>query len=202
MDAATTAMVEGHGTGLPFGLGENPILIYLGIVISPVIQEDAATFGAAALAVSGMARDLPAFLAITLGLTLSDFYKYGLGWLAARKKWGRRFVTEDKLALGRRWLGERLGLTLFVVRFVPGTRVPAYLAAGFLGVPVGPFLFFVVLSAAAFAAVAFAVVSLAGAAIAEGLGPCLALIVLLLAGAYVGLRFAYRRMRSRGARTI
>lgn len=157
-----------------FGMGEAVWFAYLAILLAPFVQEDAAVIGAAAIAAAGMAPVAGVLSAVFIGLIVSDLWKYGLGYLAVKHRWARRLVPQDKLETGRRFLHENLGLTLMGVRFVPGTRIPAYVASGFVRAPFGRFAFWVALSATLYVGVAYGLVRLAGEAIAHGAGPWLA----------------------------
>jgi membrane protein DedA with SNARE-associated domain len=52
---------------------------------------------------------------------------------------------------------------LLFARFVPGTRIPAYIASGFFGVPFGQFAFWIVVSGLAYVGVALVVLGSVGA---------------------------------------
>ena len=83
-----------------------------------------------------------AFTACFLGIWLGDAGLYALarfagrGWFE-RSSW-RKFSPQ--VARSEKWFAERGAPILIFSRFVPGTRLPTYLAAGFLRVPAGRFL--------------------------------------------------------------
>jgi membrane protein DedA with SNARE-associated domain len=107
------------------------------------LNEELACVSAGVLAAKGSIPFPVAVCACTLGVWVSDSFLYLLGFL------GRRGLL-DRIPL--RWIvkRERLertgalfhghGLKLvFLSRFMPGSRVPIYLAAGALGYPYGRF---------------------------------------------------------------
>lgn len=130
--------------------------IYLVIVIGPFIQEDAAVVAAAGLAMQPEAQPTFIFAAIMLGLMLSDYWKYWIG------RWGRTHKKADSIATNKRVMEagtlvtKRLAWTMMVVRFVPGTRVPTYVAAGFFKVSQIKFLLCLFISGLAYVGIAFA----------------------------------------------
>jgi hypothetical protein len=56
------------------------------------------------------------------------------------RSWARRFFNPVAVARSERWFAERGTWLLVSSRFVPGTRLPTYVAAGFLRLPFGRFL--------------------------------------------------------------
>ena len=134
-------------------------IVIAGIVLSAFVSEDGAIFGAAALA-SSMVLNLPsAALSAFLGLWISDFGVYG----AVR-------MVREKLSPGSKsaqWLETRLvksggnhpqrrgQLALAFSRLVPGTRLPAYVSAGLLRMPVTTFAAITGVSAAGWTALIF-----------------------------------------------
>src|SRR5947207_12536665 len=54
--------------------------------------------------------------------------------------WARRFVDPVAVARSEQWFAAKGTWLLLSSRFVPGTRLPTYLAAGFLRLPFGRFL--------------------------------------------------------------
>ncbi|NJL28218.1 MAG: hypothetical protein HC897_10155 [Thermoanaerobaculia bacterium] len=87
-----------------------------------------------------MAQDRIGFvsgtIACTLGIFLGDVWLYlsgrwfGRPWLGrAPLKW---LVSPEAVARSARWFERRGALVIFLSRFIPGTRLPTYLAAGIL----------------------------------------------------------------------
>jgi membrane protein DedA with SNARE-associated domain len=145
---------------LPPDTSKHGLALGLGIILAAFISEDGAIFAAATLA-ANMALDFSsALLFAFLGLWISD-----LGVYAAVRA-AREHVVEDS-SLGR-WLSrkfvfehpqthktrDRFGLALS--RFFPGTRFPAYVAAGMLRMPPIEFSAITALSAAVWTVLIFA----------------------------------------------
>lgn len=141
-----------------------PVLMF-GIVLASLLTEDGATFGAAALAVSGMLDIRLAFLSAFAGLWVGDLGVY----FAAR--FGSSAVPgEGRLA---RWLAKhqpdrfegnaRHRWALGISRFLPGTRLPAYITAGVQRMAIGSFASITAVSAALWISLIFAFFRLAPA---------------------------------------
>jgi membrane protein DedA with SNARE-associated domain len=136
-------------------LSAYPWGIYVCLLVAPFVQEDAAIIGAASSSSIGLGDPFLLFFSILIGLSASDLWKYWAG------RWGRSHHKADwiaahgKVTTVREKVVGSLGLTLMGTRFVPGTRIPIYLACGFFKAPFGPFSFWVVLSGAVYCLVAF-----------------------------------------------
>jgi membrane protein DedA with SNARE-associated domain len=146
-------------------------LIYLSAFIAPFVQEDAAVLGAVtAFAHPGMDHMADGFLivsAMLAGLIISDLWKYWLGWAGRTQAWAHRFSEKPAVAQVRAKIVANPGKTLLIARFVPGTRIPAYIAAGFFGVPFGLFAAWIVISALAYTFVAWALIVSVGTVAGE-----------------------------------
>jgi len=114
-----------------------------GFFLGTFVLEDVAAVGAGLLLASGGISWPAAFIACFLGIWTGDAGLYALarslgrGWFERSSL--RRFA--DKVTRSERWFAERGTPILIFSRLIPGARLPTYLAAGFLRVPVGRFLF-------------------------------------------------------------
>ena len=178
-------------------MSDYPWLVYVGVFFGPFIQEDAALIAAATLSLSGMPAEVAeAYIAIVLGLTASDLWKYWFGRYARTHKWAAKFADGPRMTRARGVLERRLATTLFSVRFIPGTRVPTYIAAGYFKIPFAPFALFIFLSASLLSAIMFILFHTLGAVIGEQVKywlPVAAILALLLFGAYKYGRYRLSR---------
>jgi membrane protein DedA with SNARE-associated domain len=114
-----------------------------GFFLATFVLEDVAAVGAGLLLASGGISWLAAFIACFLGIWMGDAGLYALARYAGRgwfeRSSLRRFTV--KVAESERWFTERGTPILIFSRLVPGARLPTYLAAGFLRVPLARFLF-------------------------------------------------------------
>src|ERR1700744_938542 len=133
----TEALSLTHGIAgwLPFWQGT-------AVFFATFILEDAAAVGAGLLLAAGSISWPVAFASCFLGIWIGDIGLYALaryagrGWFE-RSSW-RKF--SGKVERSERWFGERGTTILIASRVVPGTRLPTFLAAGFLRVPMPRFL--------------------------------------------------------------
>jgi len=114
-----------------------------GFFLATFVLEDVAAVGAGLLLATGGISWPAAFVACFLGIWMGDAGLYALARYAGRgwfeRSSLRRFAA--KVAESERWFAERGTPILIFSRVVPGARLPTYLAAGFLRVPLPRFLF-------------------------------------------------------------
>lgn len=157
-------------------------LIYLGVFFGPFVQEDAAALAAATLSVNQIASTPLLFIAITLGLFVSDIWKYWIGWGALRNARARRFVEKENVAALNDKVTNNLIATLFSARFIPLTRVPTYVACGLFQVNYLKFCLIILLTAFCYAAFIFTLFHLLGEVVGDSLKWALPIIGLTIAG--------------------
>lgn len=169
-------------------------LLYGGLLLAPFVQEDAAVVAAASL--SGMSGANPgvAFGAVLLGLTLSDVWKYWAGRLARTNAWARKLADKPGVAAARESVVRRLGITLLTARFVPGTRIPLYLASGFFNAPFLKFFAYMFSSALLYVSLVFGLFHILGAVVGEQVKNYLPLVGAVLVVGVVGT-LILRRLR-------
>ncbi len=113
-----------------------------GFFLATFVLEDVAAVGAGMLLATGGISWPAAFAACFLGIWMGDAGLYALARYAGRgwfeRSSLRRFTA--KVAESERWFAERGTPILMLSRLVPGARLPTYLAAGFLRVPLPRFL--------------------------------------------------------------
>jgi membrane protein DedA with SNARE-associated domain len=148
---------------LIMSLGAHPVALVVAIILATFVLEDAASIGAALLASSGEISAPLAMAALMTGIFAGDLGLYGLGYAARSHRWAHARIGERHIERGRRWLNKRLLTALIVARFIPGARLPAYAASGYLQVPFARF--------ASITAGAGAVWTLAVFAAVRSLGP-------------------------------
>ena len=127
-----------------------PLWKALGFFFATFVLEDVAAVGAGLLLAAGEISWPAAFTACFLGIWLGDVGLYALARYGGRNWFERSSFQKHsaKVARSEQWFTERGALILIFSRVVPGARLPTYLAAGFLRVPLPRFL--IVTGAAAF----------------------------------------------------
>ncbi|MGA0368946.1 MAG: DedA family protein, partial [Kiritimatiellia bacterium] len=121
------------------------------IALATLITEDLTCVVTGLMIANGTLLWSQGLTACLLGILFGDFLLYlagrRLGRPAIRKIPLRWMIDPVKLMETEDWFHRRGGLTILISRFVPGTRLPAYVAAGILGVPCLKFTAYFVLAA-------------------------------------------------------
>lgn len=177
-------------------LPDSLLFLYGTVLFGPFFQEDAAVLYAAGLAASGKLPNTAVFLTTWLGLCLSDYWKYWLGWWALKHPQGRKQAEKDKvIAMGSKVQGN-LFKTLFAGRFIPLARIPTYFACGYFHVPYWKFCLGITVTALMYISVVFGVVLTLGMVIGERLKWVLPIITLCVL-AIVGSLYLIKRRRQK-----
>lgn len=176
--------------------------LYVLIFLTPFIQEDAAVIGAATASISGAGEPYLIFATVLAGLTASDIWKYWLGWAARRYEWAHKFAEKPGVSVAGKLVDEELVKTLFTARFVPGTRIPTYLACGFFLTPYVRFVLWVMATATVYVMIMFALFHLVGEVAGEKAKLWLPLIAVAVLGSYILFRYLrHRADRDKGPMT-
>lgn len=122
-------------------------VIYLCAFVGPFVQEDLAVIGAVSAILHQMGNPLGVFVSISIGLMLSDMWKYWLGRAAITRAWARKYSEKPSIHAAREKLDNNMFKTIFISRFLPGARIPLYIAAGFFKIPFSKFALSIVLTA-------------------------------------------------------
>ena len=124
----------------------------LSIALATFVSEDLAGLGAGMLVAHSRLGYAAAVGSYFAGVLASDFLLFLLGRWMGRSAVGRaianRLVTEDTVARSARWIEHQGAHIVMVSRFLPGTRLPTYVAAGFVGVSPWRFLGYFAVAAA------------------------------------------------------
>ncbi len=113
------------------------------LALGTLVSEDLSCIIGGLLASRGTLPLWAAIVACAVGIFIGDLMLYALGYLGkpalsrAPLKW---FVSAKTVERMERWYHRRGAVIILTSRFVPGTRLPAYVAAGVLRMPLGKFL--------------------------------------------------------------
>ena len=119
-----------------------PLWKTTGFFLATFVLEDAAAIGAGLLLAAGAISWPAALISCWLGIWSGDTGLYLLARLGgrtwfAKSSWHRH---AGPVARSKQWFARHGTLILVFSRCVPGARLPTYLAAGFLRLPLGRFL--------------------------------------------------------------
>jgi membrane protein DedA with SNARE-associated domain len=121
-------------------LPETQAALALSIFLATFIYEDGATVLAATLSASGSLDPRIGLLTTFLGIWLGDIGLYGLGSSFGRRtaqsRWLRKCLRPESLAKAEDCFARHGSLALVMSRAIPGSRLPLYVAAGALRLPV------------------------------------------------------------------
>ena len=135
MDALTIGITE---LGALQGGELSLLAIMCLIVLGTFISEDLTCVGTGLLVVRGVMAPLPGVVACFLGIWLGDLLLYLLG-RSVGPLLGRRplrwWISPRALGASEDWFARRGAIVVVLGRFVPGTRLPTYVAAGVLKMP-------------------------------------------------------------------
>src|SRR5213592_3169980 len=119
------------------------LLASTAIVLFSFISEDAATISSALSLFGGPISWPLGFAACFTGIWLGDLGLYSLarclGKPILQSRWIASFADADAVERYEQRFNRHGSLTLLASRFVPGTRLPTYLAAGLLSMPLTRF---------------------------------------------------------------
>jgi membrane protein DedA with SNARE-associated domain len=130
-------------TRLPVGFEMwTPALQAAALFLSTFVLEDVAAVGAGLLLATGALAWPTAFWACFLGIWIGDAGLYALARVVGRNWFERSSLRRfsGRVAQSERWFAERGNSILIFSRLLPGARLPTYLAAGFLRLPLKRFL--------------------------------------------------------------
>lgn len=118
---------------------ESQLALSAAIFFLTFAYEDGATILAVTLGLSGRLDPSLGFTSAFLGIWVGDMGLYlvgaKLGERMQQSKWMERFVSWESRAKARSWFERRGTLAVVLSRFIPGSRLPLYVAAGALNHP-------------------------------------------------------------------
>jgi membrane protein DedA with SNARE-associated domain len=133
-------------------MGWSAIQMMQALGLSTLISEDFACVPAGLLSASGQLPLASGILACGIGIWTGDMLLYaagrGLRVGLFQSQWLCRRVPESKLAATERLIAQKGTRFLVLSRFLPGTRLPGYLAAGALRYPLPKFMLVMALAVA------------------------------------------------------
>ena len=140
-------------TSIPKAMGPTALVLFGMLALATLISEDLTCIWAGVLAAEGRVSFIFAALACLVGIFIGDILLFLAGRLIGRTvlrhaplKW---FVREADVERGSAWF-QRRGMTAIALsRFLPGTRLPTYFAAGLLDTSFVKFTLYFFIAAAA-----------------------------------------------------
>ncbi|MEZ5332785.1 MAG: VTT domain-containing protein [Thermoanaerobaculia bacterium] len=116
--------------------GGQPWVLLCVLGLATLVSEDLTCVAGGLLVAEGRLELGPAIVACGVGIFLGDLALFGAGrWIGRpvlASRWVRKRVTEGALDRAARWLEHWGAWVVVATRFVPGSRLPTYVAAGVL----------------------------------------------------------------------
>jgi len=112
-----------------------PLIVLLSIIAATLVLEDAATVAVGMLAAHGSVPVALALTGLVLGTILGDMALHLAGRWAARSRRFQRLRSSSGVVRAEQWLERRQFGALAIARFVPGLRLPTFVASGVLRFP-------------------------------------------------------------------
>ncbi len=169
--------------------------LYLALFIAPFLQEDAAVVGSASAALMHEGDAASIFFVSLLGLVLSDAWKYWAGYYAQSWPPAARWANNPKVGALKEGVLKRLGLALLGARFIPGTRIPLYLACGVFRAPFRHFLPLIALTGALYLGLTFALFAVLGDILGPQFQRLLPLVVIGVIAIIIAVTLVSKRLR-------
>ena len=188
-------MLDWVADWFPESFSDWPIGLQLGtIILLTFISEDLTCLGAALFAVQGSLSWGVAWMGSFLGIWIGDGLLYGLARFFGERLrlWSvaQRFLRLDRIRRAEAWFQRRWLGVLWICRWVPGTRLACYLAAGFVRLPGAPFLAITAITAMIWTVLIFILVGAVGTSASQWLERfeygALSMLVLVLGLFFLG----------------
>ena len=171
-----------------------PFTILLGIALATLVSEDATVVAAGIAVGDGVLGLAPAIAACAAGIYLGDLGLWATGRLAGRRvlTWRRIAAYRESVRGAAGWIDRHPGLAVIGSRFVPGTRLPLYVAAGAEGTRPFAFMVWSLVAVLIWTPLLVSLVAVLGGSLGGNLegwtGGSWFVRALLLAGLVIGLR--------------
>jgi len=175
--------------------------LYFAIFALPFFQEDLAVIGAATASIEGAAPTQFIIIAILSGLVASDAWKYWLGRFARRHQWAHKFAEKPGVSIAGDLVRKEFVQTMLTARFVPGTRIPTYIACGFFKADYVRYVVVLVMTASLYVGIVFALFHTIGAVAGEEAKVWLPITAITLLLVYILYRWLSHKKKSQGPMT-
>ena len=119
------------------------MLTFLSLLAGTFVSEDLACITAGLLIERGQAGAASAIAACAIGIFVGDVGLWAIGRVfgcaAFEWRWMARRLDSNRLQAFRSWLDRHAGTAIVASRFLHGSRLPLYVVAGFVRLPVAVF---------------------------------------------------------------
>jgi membrane protein DedA with SNARE-associated domain/pimeloyl-ACP methyl ester carboxylesterase len=142
---------------LPWNPSDSPplkgaalLVAMLLLAAATLVSEDLTCIATGLLVAQGRIEFIPGVVACFVGIFIGDGLLFLAGrWLGSPvlSRWPLRWmVSPSSVTRAKNWFAQRGGRVILLSRFLPGLRLPTYVAAGILGTRLRSFLFYFALA--------------------------------------------------------
>jgi membrane protein DedA with SNARE-associated domain len=178
----------------------------LALMLGTFVSEDLTCISAGLLIQEGTLTWFSGFIGCFLGIYFGDLGLWLVGRLAGRRllqwTWLKKRISAQRLDRMGNWFDQRGWIAILAARFLPGTRLPLYLAAGMIGRHAGRFAVWTFVAAILWTPLLVGGVAHAGSGLVDTLAPWLGpgwLTLVVVAGVfYLAVRFALATLHPLG----
>ena len=124
-----------------------------------------------------------------------------MGRLARRYQWAHKFAEKPGVSVAGDLIRKEFLQTMLTARFVPGTRIPTYIAAGFFKAHYPKYVLTLVFTASLYIGVVFSLFHTVGAVAGEEAIVWMPLVTITLLAAYILFRWINHRRKKEGVMT-
>ena len=179
----------------------NHWVLFGALFLTPFLQEDFGVILAAAASLAGAAPTAFLAVAILTGLVASDAWKYWMGRLARRYQWAHKFAEKPGVSIAGDLIRKEFMQTMLTARFVPGTRIPTYIAAGFFKADYPRYILTLMFTASLYICVVFGLFHTVGLVAGEEAIAWLPFVAIGILLSYVLFRWINHKRRHEGVMT-
>ena len=148
-----------------------PLLFAGLIILTTFVLEDLAITAAALITAQTDISFIVPLSALFIGIILGDIGLYALGKYTGHFPILQRFKDKEKIKKAGVLLDKNLTLSIFTSRFIPGMRLPTYLAVGIYDIPFKRFLRAVIVAVFIWSSIVFYLFYTIGEAAQDMMGP-------------------------------
>lgn len=129
-------------------VADQPLLFSLIIILTTFVLEDLATTSAAIITSQTTINAAIPLSALFLGIIIGDIGLYFLGKLSNKVPYFEKYTKTENTLKARALLDKNLIYAIFISRFIPGMRLPTYVAIGALNISLVKFFIIAVFAIA------------------------------------------------------
>lgn len=178
-------------------VGESPVQQAMLAAFCTLFAEDPTVIICGLLVADGRMSLTAAIIGLALGIHAGDLFLYLVGRFFGKVVMDRNWLSRERYDRWSTFLEKNLFMTVVLSRFIPGTRIPAFLGAGILKAPFHRFLLIAITASFLWTIFLLFIVIQIGEQVLPLLGqykyPALGALLLLLLVVPRGLRFIRKR---------